>query len=369
MSNLTSSGADLMLSSSSETLHKLLSKFVQSMLSDNSSVEQISIRASNHNNIDEMCVKKSKPLSNHTLDENNDDVNDDTAIKYSTISVSTAYSKHHDVSHGIVEYREKSKLLKKLSELNNKLTHEKILLLAIGEYIKRDFAPSYIYDLIEMTKRLARNSNTALSTFSVPFILEDREKLLKYFYEEAYEHVPSEQERKIIFILTLLQVLKNLGDSIFTQTHPRNRSSSLRLSFIMSNLFFAIPFYKFIFDWFSFNDDSIPILLLFVKFMEIKMAKETAAWAKFVRPMTFRNATVLLGSRNPFNRKNSASKIKCTVNLTASCDMIEAIKGFMRTGEFQWEKAAKEFSVHFEFSCPRNRVGEIDLFFSREMID
>lgn len=79
--------------------------------------------------------KKPKPLSNHTLEgnntENNDDVNvDKNTIKSSTISVSIAYSNHRDVSQD----SEKSELLKKLSELN-KLTHEKILLLAIGEFL------------------------------------------------------------------------------------------------------------------------------------------------------------------------------------------------------------------------------------------
>lgn len=51
----------------------------------------------------------------------------------------------------------------------------------------------------------------ALCSFKSPFIIEEREKLLKYFNELAYEHVPSVRDGKIISILTLLQVLRKIS--------------------------------------------------------------------------------------------------------------------------------------------------------------
>lgn len=62
-------------------------------------------------------------------------------------------------------------------------------------------------------------------------------------------------------------------------------------------IFFAIPFYKFIFDWFKFETDWIEMLLLFVKFSEIKLAlaiNEHVEWIKFVKLMAFEDATVIL---------------------------------------------------------------------------
>lgn len=236
------------------------------------------------------------------------------------------------------------------------------LIKTVGEFIKRDYAPPYIADLVGMTKRIAKNSNVSLCDFNIPFLIEDREKLLKLFSQQAFEQaITSHRDRKII--LTLLQMIKNLGDFIFTQSHPHNRHTELKLSFMISNLFFAIPFYKFIYDWFTFDVDSIQILVLFVKFMEIKIASETkeAAWPKFMKPMTFENSTVLFGSINPFRRKASAAPtVKCTVNfISSNNEMFEAIKRFMRTGDFEWENVAQKFMINFQFSCPRNIISEI----------
>jgi hypothetical protein len=335
-------------------LREITSKMFQNLLQcDN--IEEIKKRASTiQHDIDELCVKtQPKSLSNQIDDEDNND--DENPRKSSKMSISIA----HQIDAG--EYREKSELLTKLREMNEKITHEKILLLSIGEYVKRaNFFPPYIVNLIVMSERLARNSKEGcLCDYNVPFILEEREKLLKFFYQEAYERVASECEQKIIFTLTILRMLKNLGDSIFTSCHPRNRTTELKLSFILPSLFFAIPYYKFIFDWFNFDCDSIQMQLLFVKFMEIKIANDSAVWTKFVRPMTFENAVVLFGSKNPFHKRAlAAPMIKCIFHMTATREMIEAIEKFMRTGDFEWKNAAKKFAINFEVSCPRNRVGE-----------
>lgn len=363
-------------SSSCHFLRELTSKLFENLLQCGS-IEEIKKRASTiQHDIDEICVRSlpgtpksnhsdttcvktlpKTPISNHISDEDNHDNNDDeNPTKSSKISVSIA----HQIA--AEEYREKSELLAKLREMKEKITHEKILLLSIGEYVKRgNFFPYYIADLIAMTEKLARNSKEGcLCDYNVPFILEEREKLLKFFYQEAYERaVTSERDRKIIFTLTILRMLKNLGDSIFTSCHPHNRTTELRLSFILPSLFFAIPYYKFIFDWFNFDCDSIAMQLLFVKFMEIKIATVAAAWTKFMKPMTFENAVVLFGSKNPFcKRALAAPMIKCIFNMTTTREMIEAIKEFMKTGDFEWKNVSKKFSINFELSCPRNRVGE-----------
>lgn len=348
--------SQLQLSSSScRFLRKLSSKMFKSFLSCGS-MEEVSSRVSAiQRDIDEICFKAlpKMPTLNHDDDDDNDNNDEENPTKSSQIPVSIA---------NVGEYREKSELLTKLREMKEKITHEKILLLSIGEYVKRgSFFPPCIAELIAMSERIARNSKEGcLCDFNIPFRLEEREKLLKFFYQQAYERaVTSERERKVIFTLTLLRMLKNLADSIFTCTHPRNRPSELRLSFILPSLFFAIPYYKYIFDWFNFDDDSIAMQLLFVKFMEIKIATETASWTQFVRPMTFENAIVLFGNKNPFRKRALASPmVKCTFNMTANCEMIESIKEFMRSGDFEWGKVAKKFAINFELSCPRNRVGE-----------
>lgn len=92
--------------------------------------------------------------------------------------------------------------------------------------------------------------------------------------------------------------------------------------------------------------------------MEIKIANEgrEASWPKFMQPMTFKNATMLFGSVNPFNKKSSV--VKCSFNMISSREMIEGVKEFMRSGEFEWESAAKRVESSFEFSCHRNKVGK-----------
>lgn len=223
----------LLSSSSCHLLRKLTRKMFQSLLSCKDMAEIASRALTIQRDIDEICVKSAtKPsISNLKSDEDNHDNDDENLRRPTTISVSMAKSEQI--------------FLTKLREMKEKITHDKILLLSIGEYVKRgNFFPPYVSDLIAMSERIARISKEdLLCDFNIPFVLEEREKLMKIFYEEAYAILPM-QERKIIFILTLLRMLKNLGDGTFTSVHPRNRKSELRLSFIVPSLFFAIPYYR-----------------------------------------------------------------------------------------------------------------------------
>ncbi|KAG5676166.1 hypothetical protein PVAND_006015 [Polypedilum vanderplanki] len=248
--------------------------------------------------------------------------------------------------------------------------HDDILLLSIEQYVNMNFTPPLIEALIELTEDIARCSCDSWHDVTVPIAIEKREKLLKIFYERANEKF-TEVERKILFILTLLQMLNSLSSTPLTIVHPFNRKANLRLTFKIQNLFFAIPFYQFIFDWFQFDSDWIGILLLFIKCLEMRAARiknERVAWTKMIRPMFFKNVSIIVGSENCFRKSQDkkASSVNCTVLMSGSREMIESLKTFLDTGKFDYEKIADEFSVNFEFSCPDSKKSNLrSLFFIR----
>ena len=101
------------------------------------------------------------------------------------------------------------------------LSHQKILLLVIEQFVKLNFYPPYIILLIEKTSNIATSCSQIWREYETPIRIEEREKLLKIFYEEA-DKTFSELEKKVSFTLTVLQILKTL-DSQFTLVHPFNR--------------------------------------------------------------------------------------------------------------------------------------------------
>lgn len=248
---------------------------------------------------------------------------------------------------------------KKSLRKDGSLTNDEILLLSVEEFTKKNFYPPYLLKLIKKTKGISSSSDNAWHDFFTPKKIDEKDKLLKVFYEEA-DKVFDEKEKKIIFTLTLLQILKTLSDSHFKSIHPFNRKSSLRLEFKVRNIFFAIPFYNFIFDWFSFNSDWINILLLFTKFLEMKSAIEThgdeVTWVNFLKPINFLNASIIFGRKNPLSRGKTAARVKSCFSINADRGMIEALKKFIETKEFDWEKSRSEFSIEFRFASVRSRV-------------
>lgn len=239
------------------------------------------------------------------------------------------------------------------------LNHNEILLLSIEEFTKMNFVPPYIIALINKTRKIAASAESAWRDFLTPTRIDEKEKLLKLFYAEA-DKVFDGKEKKIIFTLTLLQIIKSLSDSNIKSVHPFNRKSSLRLEFNVRNIFFAIPFYNFIFDWFSFNSDWINVLLLFTKFLEMKSAIEAygdaVTWVNFLRPVKFSNASIIFGRKNPLSRAKALARVKCSFCINADREMIEALKRFIETREFDWEKSANEFRIEFRFASVRTRV-------------
>jgi hypothetical protein len=241
------------------------------------------------------------------------------------------------------------------------MSNEKILFLAIERYVKMNFHPPYIQTLIELTQSIERCSSDAWRNIKVPIAIDEREKLLKFFYQQANEKL-NDKERKIIFVLTLLTMLRSLCNSQFYIVHPFNRKANLRIFCTIHNIFFVIPFYKFIYEWFDFDDDSIGILLMFVKFLEMKIAK-SSAWTKLLSPMQFNRTTIIFGSENPFNKRvKTHPRIECTILMSANREMIQSMKQFMLNGEDfnSIMKNADNFSMHFEFSCPRVKDCEYD---------
>lgn len=243
----------------------------------------------------------------------------------------------------------------KSSKTSVEFTHMKILVLSIEQFTKTEFNPPYIFTLIEKTEMVTRSFNSIWRELEAPARLEDKEKLLKAFYEEA-DKFYGEKEKKIVFTLTLLQIMKALSGSKYTCVHPFNRKSSLRIDCVFECIFFAIPFYNYIFDWFSFDRDWIQILLLLIKFMEIKVNND-ATFVKFMRPVNFENATVIYGTRNPFTKRSKTpSKVKCCFTFTAEPSMTAEIKKFIETEEFDWENVSEEFNVNCKFSTVRAKV-------------
>lgn len=251
---------------------------------------------------------------------------------------------------------------KQKSPKSESLSHDEILLLSVDQFAQNSFTPPYILTLIEKTQRIAESSgHMTWRELLAPRNIEGKEKLLKFFYEQANE-VFSAREKKVIFTLTILQMLKALCSS-FQSIHPFNRKASLRIQFDIQDLFFAVPSYNFIPLWFSFDCDWIPMLLLFTKFLEIKAAiglRSDVKWVNLLRPMEFKDASVIFGKKNMFSRgAKSPSKVKCCFLILADRDMIEGIKAFLDTGEFDWQKVAKDFTVHCELSCLRAEVCKV----------
>lgn len=249
--------------------------------------------------------------------------------------------------------RELIRRIKSFSASEN-LTHEKILVLSIEQYTRMNFNPPYICTLIEKTKNISASCNSIWRELETPARIEDKEKLLRVFYDDVDKYF-GEKEKKIAFTLTVLRMLKALS-SKYTCVHPSNRKSCLRFNFVLENLFFAIPFYNYVFDWFSFDRDWIQILLLLTKFLEIKAVSaiqndQLTTWVDFMRPMNFELASVIFGERNPFtNRSKSPSRVKCCFSFKSDRRMTAAIKEFVITEKFDWERVAKDFTVDCKFS-------------------
>lgn len=240
-----------------------------------------------------------------------------------------------------------------------KLTNDEVLLLSIEQFTNQGFNPPYVFSLIEKTHTLASSSDSFWRDSEMPRKLEDKQTLLKVFYEEAGKSFDG-KELKTIFTLTLLSILRALSGGKFTVVHPSHRESCLRLEFNFQDLFLAIPFYNYVFDWFSFERDWVELMLLLVKFLEIKVAvakHEDVKWVNFPSPTNFANASVIFGRRNPFNRRaKKPSRVKCLVWINSNCDTIKALKDFLETGELDWLKVSNNFSVICELSCLRVKV-------------
>lgn len=249
------------------------------------------------------------------------------------------------------------KYMKWKNSVDEELTHNKLLLLSIGQFTAMDFIPPYVLKLIEMTESIASSFNNLWPEQKTPVLIEEKEQLLRVFYEEV-DKTFDEKSKKIMFTLTLLEMLKTL-DSSFTTAHPFNFKARLRLNFNFQDLFFAVPFYNYVFDWFSFDRHWIQMLLMLIKFLEIKVAVNTDSqtkWANFIRPMNFEGTSVLFGRKNPFNRTRMPSKVKVNLEITAEKEMLAEFISFMTTGEFNREKTSDKFKINCRFSCFRSKV-------------
>lgn len=276
-----------------------------------------------------------------------------------TLRETSSGMKHHIDDHIRRKFIKWKKSLK-----HELLSHQKILLLVIEQFVKLSFYPPYIISLIEKTANIEKSCSQIWREYETPVMIEDREKLLKVFYEEA-DKTFSELEKKVSFTLTVLQILKTL-DSNFSLVHPFNRKARLRANFNISSLFFAIPFYNFSYDWFKFNRDWVQVLLMMTKFLEIKAAVEISRhvkWVNFIKPMNFENASIFFGKRNPCSRVNTLPKIKANIRIVADKEMVEEIKKFLISGEFDWRKSAKEIRCEFRFACIRSKVCKCFTFF------
>lgn len=241
-----------------------------------------------------------------------------------------------------------------------KLSHQRILLAAIEQFVAMNFHPPYILKLIQNTFDIATSCHNIWREYETPMKIEEREKLLRVFYEEADTSF-NEKEKKILFTLTILQLLQML-DPFFSIVHPFNKTFKLRVTFNNSHMFFAIPFYNFAFDWFEFDRDWIQVLLMIVKFVEIKAAMALAnhvKWVNLVKPVNFDYASIFFGKKNPCSKVNNFPRVKATVRIKANDTMIGEIKRFLVTGKFNWEKAAENFDIEFKFVCVRARISKI----------
>jgi hypothetical protein len=248
---------------------------------------------------------------------------------------------------------------KKTTLSAEKLSHEKILLAAIDQFVALNFHPPYILTLIEKTLNIATSCGNIWREYGTPMKIEEREKLLRIFYEES-DKIFNEKEKKILFTLTILEMLKLL-DPNFSLVHPFNRKTKLRISFSVFQLFFAIPFYNFAYDWFDFDRDWVQVLLVITKFLEIKAAiaiSNHVRWVNLVKPVVFEFASIFFGKKNPCSRFNTVPRVKSTFRISADRDMIGEIKRFLESGEFDWTKAADCFRCDFKFLCLRSKVGK-----------
>lgn len=244
---------------------------------------------------------------------------------------------------------------------SEKLTHQRILLLSIEQFTKLNFNPPYLIKLIERTESIAEYADSIWKDVDCPIRIERKEKLLQAFYEDTIT-VFDKRDKKILFTLTLLRMLKALSGSKFKKIHPFNRKNALRVEFTFTDVFFMIPYYNYVYDWFSFDRDWISMLLLFTKFLEIKAAvqqDENVTWVNLIRPMNFENASVIFGRKNLLrSRAKTPAKVSCYLSLDGDQEMINSIKDFLETDEFDWTKVADKFHVSCKFTSHHTKVGK-----------
>lgn len=236
------------------------------------------------------------------------------------------------------------------------LSSDEILVESIQEFTNMNFVPPYVLALIAKTKNLAEASIGPFRDLQMPRIIEEKEEILRNFYRDASKSF-SDHQLKTIFTLTTLRILKTLSNGKFHSVRPGNEPTKLRVDFTFLNLFFVLPFYNYIFDWFEFNRDWIDMLALLVKFLEIKSAVDSnleVTWPEIARPLNFERASFIFGRRNMFSKfAKKPSQITCHVYINANRDMVEELIKFMNGGSFDFSKACPTFSVVCEMECLR----------------
>ena len=251
---------------------------------------------------------------------------------------------------------------------SEKLTCEKILLLSIEQVTELNFNPPYLIKLIERTGNIAAYADSIWKDFDCPIRIEKKEKLLQTFYEDTIT-VFDDRDKKILFTLTLLRMLKVLSGSKVKKVHPFNRKNALRVEFTFTDICFMIPCYNYVYNWFSFDRDWISVLLLFTKFLEIKAAvqqDENVTWVNLIRPINFENTSMIIGRKNPLrSRTKTPAKVSCYLRLDGDQEMIKSIEDFLETDEFDWTKVADKLHVSCKFTSHHTKIGR---FINKDLV-
>ena len=202
----------------------------------------------------------------------------------------------------------------------------------IYHFANRNFTPPILHELI---KSSTQENSIGLRN------LEKRETLLTDFLEQAQNRFQG-TELRILYTLTLLDLMKSLTDSKYTVSPPMSRDNII-ISFNIQKIFIGILWASKSLSHFAFDNDfaSIPVILSRILSLKEKIPLYSPVDFQRNEYLDLGDKMVIIGSRLDGNwrqKLRSPLTTQCHLHLQGSSSGLQAIRDFMENGTFDWGK-------------------------------
>lgn len=264
------------------------------------------------------------------------------------------------------KFRETSTQMKSIVDYEQKWEYKKSQLFTTRDprmsiyHFADDFTPPILHDLIKLSSGLERTQNARG--------MEMRDAMLTQFFQQAQGHY-DDPDLKILFTLTMLDLMKNITNGIFFINRPTHQDSDIIISFVIEKIFLAILWASKSISHFAFDEDFPNILVMLTRILHIKEKlpfEPTITYRNF-EYLDFGKKLVLVGSKVDYWRPKPATPImmKWDLRLQGNLNTVQAFKDYMNTGIFDWIRAD---AVHSKLSISSPEARKCNFFFCYFMV-